>query len=91
MKEWISVKDRTPVTGQEVLFCSNSEDFVPTQFGLYLGDKFKEKRFYSHDSKSYDATHWMPLPDAYDENVTTRCEHSGIEWDKDGKVVGVNP
>jgi hypothetical protein len=23
--------------------------------------------------------------------TTTRCEHSGIEWDKDGKVGGVNP
>ncbi len=63
MRDWISIKDKTPVTGQEILFCSVNEDFVPTKFGLYLGDQFKEKRFYSHDNKSYDATHWIPLPD----------------------------
>jgi hypothetical protein len=27
----------------------------------------------------------------YRQGETTQCEHSGIEWDKDGKVVGVNP
>lgn len=62
--KWINVKIKLPYAGQEVLFCSIEDIFLPTTFGIYLGDKFKEKRFYSHDGKSYDATHWMALPDA---------------------------
>ncbi len=33
----------------------------------------------------------LAAADIYQSSKTTRCEHSGIEWDKDGKVVGVNP
>ena len=59
--EWISVKDRLPLVGQEVLFCSNGKEFLPTTFGLYLGEKSYPNRFYSHDCKSYNATHWISL------------------------------
>jgi hypothetical protein len=62
MNEWISVKDRQPHAGQEILFCNIGENFLPAQFGIYLGDKFSSKRFYRHDNTSHDATHWMPLP-----------------------------
>jgi len=62
--KWISIKDNYPShAGQEILFCSTDENFLPATFGIYLGDKFKSNRFYSYDNKSYNATHWMPLPE----------------------------
>lgn len=59
---WRKIEDKQPHAGQEILFCDVEEKFLPTTFGLYLGDKFSSNRFYSHDGNSYNATHWMPLP-----------------------------
>jgi hypothetical protein len=65
---WIYVNNDVPFTGQEILFCSLGENRVPTTFGIYLGDKFSSHRFYSHDNKSYNATHWMSLPEPPEVN-----------------------
>jgi Protein of unknown function (DUF551) len=63
MNKWININNEKPIVGQEVLFCNNSgKDFLFTTFGLYLGDKFSIK-FYSYQGKSYNATHWMSLPE----------------------------
>jgi hypothetical protein len=56
---WISVKDKTPIKGQEILFFG--ED-CGISYGLYLGTGFSSHRFIRHDKSSFNATHWMPLP-----------------------------
>ena len=58
---WISVKDRMPNPGQEVL-C-----YLPSvvELTIYFGDQFDEP----WDSMNGDdITHWMPIPD-YPEDV----------------------
>ena len=60
--KWINVNDILPLWRQEILFCSNGKNFLPTTFGIYLGEDYSTKAFYSHDRIAYDATHWQPLP-----------------------------
>jgi len=60
MPEWISVKDRMPEDGKEVLFCDGSSIMV----GRYNGDeKFWELTDANMIAYAVDITHWMPLPE----------------------------
>ena len=60
MQEWISVKDRLPEQGQQVLIYSRY-DFC--EVALYIGIPGKWRVTWNHDMLDADSvTHWMPLP-----------------------------
>lgn len=89
MNDWISVKDNLPADLTYVLTWFNG---LFKEFKISFHNK---GYFYPNDISDEDITkwitHWMPLPPTPEQYETTRCEHSGIEWNKDGEVVGVNP
>ena len=63
MSEWISVKDRLPAKGIDILIVDNNT----VKFGLYdtgtNGDKFYTTNF-EQFLLTDNVTHWMPLPSA---------------------------
>ena len=57
-QKWISVKDRLPVVGQEVLcFCAGNLANVYT----WTGEEWEDSYGYYEDDDII--THWMPLPE----------------------------
>ena len=72
--EWISVKDRLPEEGVEVLIYCNP-DIVQAVFSVgywkgsfdvtdYMNDGFVPDRRICKQGSDYDyVTHWMPLPE----------------------------
>lgn len=59
MSEWISVKDRLPENGKEVLFSDGSSIMV----GWYNADEeYWELTDADMIAYAQDVTHWMPLP-----------------------------
>lgn len=60
MAEWISVKDKLPDDGKEVLFSDGSSIMV----GWYNADEeFWELTDADMIVYAVDVTHWMPLPE----------------------------
>lgn len=75
MSEWISVEDRLPDDGVEVIFIETWEG-LPNSWNMYIGWRldggWKEQAhsievhgdaWTSHDVSDAYVTHWMPLPD----------------------------
>jgi hypothetical protein len=71
--KWISVKEKLPEIGDEVIgYDSNVDEVTQMFYGSYtqklIGGKFSKKiTFYSYEDccgrYEYDyVTHWMPLP-----------------------------
>ncbi len=61
MAEWISVKDRLPNEGQEVL-CYGGGNLMNVY--IYLDDDCWEDEYgYWETAESEGITHWMPLPE----------------------------
>jgi hypothetical protein len=54
MNEWISVKDRLPEKGKDVLCVDHR--------GAFIGC-FSDGIWYDVDSCNVPVTHWMPLPE----------------------------
>ena len=60
MSEWVSVKNKMPLQGQDVLFVSDMA------IGILKGwHDLENKRWFTSDEIYYDneVTHWMPLPE----------------------------
>lgn len=66
MSEWISVKDKLPDKGDQVL-CYGEEpnnihdDGLPFKTGIYDGKNWISDHFC--ESSYIEVTHWMPLPE----------------------------
>lgn len=75
MSEWISVKDRLPDIGIEVLVYLSS----------YNGGSIRTDQRYTNQSwmwyEDYDITHWMPLPEP-PKTQLYKCERCGLLVDK---------
>lgn len=56
--DWISVKDRLPEEGKEVL-CFVQESFHPYHVATYDPE---HKKFYNKYAYVVRTTHWQPLP-----------------------------
>ena len=61
MSEWISVKDRLPETGVEVLAYSDGD--IYTVVHCIDGSWIASSTYYD----LYHVTHWMPLPEPPDK------------------------
>ena len=60
VQEWISVKDRLPEPGKQVLIYSRY-DFCESAF--YIGVPGKWRVTWNHEMLDADSvTHWLPLP-----------------------------
>ena len=60
VQEWISVKDRLPEPGKQVLIYSRY-DFCESAF--YIGVPGKWRVTWNHEMLDADSvTHWMPMP-----------------------------
>jgi len=64
MNKWISVKDKLPEIGDEVL-TFNEENCIWLDFyvDLDMGDNTSKPMFWSEKDDLGAITHWMPLPD----------------------------
>lgn len=58
-QEWISVEERLPEVGEDVLLYSKEDDKI--DIGHY-SNMFR--RFFLRKFEDGNVTHWMPLPDA---------------------------
>lgn len=69
-QQWISVKERLPKDGEEVLVFGQYLNDIPKVLGVrsrYKGDQEWKYTWEGSDEWVYtqdDVTHWMPLPDA---------------------------
>ena len=63
MSEWISVKDRLPEFGENVLTYSPEEKVSPKYCNAYIGEngEWIERSFFERPLGK--VTHWMPLPE----------------------------
>lgn len=65
MSEWISVKDRLPENGQQVIIFGQGSKGDYFSDALFESDSFL---LFHPDNDEYcvdtSPTHWMPLPDA---------------------------
>lgn len=76
MNNWISVDDRLPKSGEQVLACFE-DGFIAT----VSTDENGEWELWAD---SGEVTHWMHLPspprkDSYENNLETICEHYGFD------------
>lgn len=64
--DWISVEDRLPIIGEEVVFCGIKDPFIRPVYGFFVGNAPYAIKFLSVKDIIYNniITHWMPLPDA---------------------------
>ena len=61
--EWISVKDRLPVEGQEVIVFINRKDRSWVVAGMYTkSNRFHWSTYKGNNCYTRYVTHWMPLP-----------------------------
>ena len=58
--DWISVTDRLPPFGKNVLACSN---LAVTYFVAYVSPQDKKWHLAFCDTEARHITHWMPLPE----------------------------
>lgn len=52
--QWISVKDRLPEIGQQIL--------IYDKYGIELGSLYDTDSFCGNSRYNEKVTHWMPLP-----------------------------
>lgn len=75
MSEWISVKDRLPARGQEVLWWEVGTPYDETHryysMGIYNPDVWQPRLTF--------ATHWMPLPEPPEGKRKSRPEGRQIQ------------
>ena len=76
--EWISVKDRLPEIGVDVLTCEVTQHYTAYEVMDWDGD-------YWHNEYGHDPTHWQPLPEPPKPAGTKRwkCEGCGAKWASD--------
>lgn len=64
MTEWISVKDRLPNKGQDVLIYRSGFRVDLMNVHMYLGeDRWEDEYGYWETTETEGITHWMPLPE----------------------------
>lgn len=59
--KWISVKERLPEDGQDVLVCVNGQVLISYVHGM---KGFSSKWGLAENGETIWPTHWMPLPEA---------------------------
>jgi len=59
--EWISVKERLPEEGQDVLVCVNGQVLVSYVHGM---KGFSSEWGLADNGETIWPSHWMPLPEA---------------------------
>lgn len=63
--KWISIKEKLPYLGSQVL-ALRSDGVVRVTYFYNIGiinPRPKAYRFYENESNNLEITHWMPLPD----------------------------
>jgi len=78
MHKWISVKDRLPEDGQQVIIFIFVENGAVSERGtssdykdMKIAHHQPSNRWYSYDNgmvSSHAVTHWMPLPEPPEQN-----------------------
>ena len=71
MTEWISIEDRLPESGQDVLLVHMiSDDASSVMSGWRDSNHWFENCYYGKPANvpKEDITHWMPLPEPPDAN-----------------------
>jgi len=63
MSNWISVNDKLPKDGVDVLACSRFEDLQTIKIYCYSKELGKWHESASPGWPADNITHWMPLPD----------------------------
>lgn len=63
--KWISVEERLPEVGKEVLICDARDSFLGM---FFLVERKSDKVYFWHDGGGWrlpsdEVTHWMPLPE----------------------------
>ena len=65
--KWISVKDRLPEIGKDVLICDINHLGVPIAVGKYSPDPnwsdWETDADFWQGTGDLEVTHWMPLPE----------------------------
>lgn len=64
MSEWISITDRLPEIGEDILIRVKCSSYYNVEQGLYKGNNEWINCWFSiRNENLYRVTHWMPLPE----------------------------
>ncbi len=79
---WINVKDRLPEKGMMIIYCSNTN--IVSSIGIYWDDP-QDPRGPVPSRPDYltwkTVTHWMPLPEVPQINLTLDCGFNPPPWE----------
>ena len=81
MNEWISVEERLPHRGVEVLAFGKRRIYTATLIGpdYYICELDVDNEWLHHIGNFYieEVTHWMPLPEPPDSHAPSDCDPTG--------------